>query len=162
MTTLPQLCARLAETLCLREAHVARHARALQRAGMVLEAGQSDVQVTLEGAIRLLLSLAAAATIEAPETARKYAVLTIKTIGNFELTAFGSEQTYLDPDESCRSPRSLMDILLAAVAGYSNSTEAQGPKFTCNDLHLGHRPDGALVAALDGTSFDPAACRFAT
>ena len=49
MTTLDKLCARLAETLCLREVHVARHARALQRAGLLPEAAKGETKVTLEG-----------------------------------------------------------------------------------------------------------------
>lgn len=56
MTTLDKLCARLAETLCLREVHVARHARALQRAGLLPEAAKGETKVTLEGAVYLLLA----------------------------------------------------------------------------------------------------------
>ena len=38
MTTIPELCARLAETLCLTLAHFTRRAQALGRAGLMPEA----------------------------------------------------------------------------------------------------------------------------
>ena len=65
MTTVPELCARLAESLCLTPAHVARRAQALQRAGLLPE-----VEVALAGAVHLVLSLAADTAAEAPEVAR--------------------------------------------------------------------------------------------
>ena len=153
MTTLPQLCARLAETLCLREAYVVRHGRALGRAGLLPEDAKGDAEVTLEGAVHFVLSLAADTAVEAPGVARKYAGLKLNVIGGVELTAFGSEQAYFDPE--CPEPRTLMDTLLAAVAGYSRLTEPRVPRFVCSTLHLGNRPDGAPTAALDGTAFSP-------
>lgn len=153
MTTVLELCAGLAETLCISEAHVTRHSRALGRASLLPQAAKGDAEVSLEGAVHLLLSLAADTAVEAPDVARRYAALMLKVIGDVELTAFGSEQAYFDPE--CSERRSLMDTLLAAVAGYSRLTEPRVPRFVCSTLHLGNRPDGAPTAALDGTAFSP-------